>query len=118
MQKVQLFFVRTGMEFNKATIMRGDTHKIGIFIVEKDQEGAMLRFVCKTNLSEPPLIEKAIQPSVVTENFLKAYFDILPEETSIFPEPLTFIYDLERTINGEVTTLEQGTFSVKLDVAT
>ncbi len=113
----RLFLVNTGVRLNGSTIIRGDTHKIGMFIVGSGQQGAILKFVAKSVITEPPLIEKTIQPSVITDNFLKAYFTLLPDDTSFFSQEISFMYDLERTLNGDIKTLEQGNFYLKLDIA-
>lgn len=100
---------------------RGDTLKLRVINIEPEQAGALLRFVAKNVKDQTvSLITKSGTDFVITTtgNVLQADFTIESAETAVLTEETTLIYDLERTLNGEVKTLQQATFLVVLDIAT
>lgn len=109
--------------FIKKTLIR-----IACTILEPGQEKTTFRFVAEPEdqrPDKPVIIKKEPTDFKVTalEIGLLVEFEILPIDTDLVTEETTFIYELERTIpvvDGlpKVETIEQGRFTIVLDVAT
>lgn len=109
-------------------LIRGDSLALKLMIFEPGQEEATFRFVAKPKAEHPDgmaIIDKKPEDFTIdiVNNLLQADFEILPVETSFLTEEIVLIYDLERTIpvtdgSPKVKTIEQGRFTIVLDVAT
>jgi hypothetical protein len=109
---------------NGSTIFRGDQETVRIKVVEPEQTGATLRFVARLFADHPNGSPQVIKSSLDftisingSGNVLLAEMKLLSSDTSHFQEKIQLIYDLERTIGSDITTLEQGVFALVPDVA-
>jgi len=121
---VSVILVKTMQPLSGSIIYRGDQEYVKIKVVEPEQTGATLRFVARLFLDHPngsvQIIKSGLDFTInVNEsgNVLLADMDLLSSDTSHFAEKVQLIYDLERTIGSDITTLERGVFTLDPDVA-
>lgn len=105
-------------------IFRGDQEPLQIKVVEPNQTGATFRFVARL-FSEHPNGSIQILKSgndfttIINDSGNVALSSVVINsmDTEHFYNTTTLIYDLERTIGSDITTLEQGVFTIVPDVA-
>lgn len=105
-------------------IFRGDQEPLQIKVVEPNQTGATFRFVARLSSEHPNgsiQILKSGNDFTTTinnsGNVVLSNIVINSVDTSHFHDMTILIYDLERTIGSDITTLEQGIFTIIPDVA-
>ena len=121
---VSVILGKTMQPLNGSTIFRGDQEVVRIKVVEPEQLGATLRFVARLFVDHPNGSVQVIKSGLdfttnINEsgNVLLAEMKLLSSDTDHFLEKTRLIYDLERTIGSDITTLEQGVFALVPDVA-
>lgn len=125
------FFVKgTDQPVAGAALMRGDDLTLGIVIIDPAHQPELnqpekvisLRLVVKLAHEHPhgaPLLVKQGADFVITRqgSCILSDVSLAGLETSIFDVSTTLIYDLERTLDGKRTTVEQARLTIIPDVA-
>jgi len=116
--------MQTGGSLNGATLYRNDSYTIKVVVTEESQSLPTFRFVAKEikqGADSTPLIIKSGSDFTTTisigGNQVVSEFQLSPNDTTGFLGRKQIIYDIERTMNGTVSTIEQGSFTVIPDIA-
>lgn len=116
--------LQSGGSLNNAMLFRNDSHTIKIVVTEENQSLPTFRFVAKEmkeGADSTPWIIKSGADFTTTisigGNQVISEFQLSPNDTTGFLGRKQIIYDIERTMNGTVSTIEQGSFTVVPDIA-
>lgn len=116
--------MQSGEPLNGATLYRNDSYTIKVVVTEENQTLPTFRFVAKEikqGADSTPLIIKSGSDFTTTisigGNQVVSEFQLSPNDTTGFLGRKQIIYDIERTMNGTVSTVEQGSFTVIPDIA-
>ena len=105
-------------------IFRGDQEPLQIKVVEPNQAGATFRFVARLSSEHPNGSIQILKSgndftTIINDsgNVVLSSVVINSIDTEHFYNTTLLVYDLERTIGSDITTLEQSIFTIIPDVA-